>query len=201
MEIARPDRSPMRPAIGSTVSRRPGRGPICGSPASTGRSAPGCCCCRAGGRRRSPRSPRTPSDVASLLAHPLLFFIGAFAMRGAGCTWNDIVDRDLDGSVERTRVAPIPVRPGQRRASALFMVAAGAGRLAVLIRSTASRSWLGIASLVIVAIYPFMKRDHLLAADRARPGLFLGRADGLGRPPSAGSIRRRSCSMPDRSPG
>jgi hypothetical protein len=40
--------------------------------------------------------------------HVLLFFIGAFAMRGAGCTWNDIVDRDLDGLVERTRSRPIP---------------------------------------------------------------------------------------------
>src|SRR5713101_2191349 len=38
----------------------------------------------------------------------ILFFIGAFAMRGAGCTWNDIVDRDLDARVERTRSRPIP---------------------------------------------------------------------------------------------
>ena len=40
--------------------------------------------------------------------HAVLFFIGAFAMRGAGCTWNDIVDRDLDAKVERTRSRPIP---------------------------------------------------------------------------------------------
>src|ERR1700686_943232 len=46
------------------------------------------------------RAPNTP--------HLVLFFIGAFAMRGARCTWNDIVDRDLDGSVERTRSRPIP---------------------------------------------------------------------------------------------
>ena len=52
------------------------------------------------------------------LSHLVLFFIGAFAMRGAGCTWNDIVDRDLDASVERTRSRPIPsgqvsvARPG-----------------------------------------------------------------------------------------
>ena len=39
---------------------------------------------------------------------PALFFVGAFAMRGAGCTWNDIVDRDLDRRVERTRSRPIP---------------------------------------------------------------------------------------------
>ena len=42
------------------------------------------------------------------LWHIALFFVGAFAMRGAGCTWNDIVDRDLDSRVERTRSRPIP---------------------------------------------------------------------------------------------
>lgn len=42
------------------------------------------------------------------LWHIVLFFVGAFAMRGAGCTWNDLVDRDLDGKVERTRSRPIP---------------------------------------------------------------------------------------------
>ena len=42
------------------------------------------------------------------LWHVVLFFIGAFAMRGAGCTWNDLVDRNLDGLVERTRSRPIP---------------------------------------------------------------------------------------------
>src|SRR5215472_19000485 len=40
------------------------------------------------------------------LTHLVLFFVGAFAMRGAGCTWNDIVDRDLDAKVERTRSRP-----------------------------------------------------------------------------------------------
>ena len=40
--------------------------------------------------------------------HIVLFFIGAFAMRGAGCTWNDLVDRDIDEKVERTRSRPIP---------------------------------------------------------------------------------------------
>ena len=48
----------------------------------------------------------------------VLFFIGAFVMRGAGCTWNDITDRDLDAKVERTRSRPIPGRPGQREAGA-----------------------------------------------------------------------------------
>ena len=54
------------------------------------------------------------SKTAPSLLHLALFFVGAFAMRGAGCTWNDIVDRDLDGSVERTRVAPDSLRSGYR---------------------------------------------------------------------------------------
>ena len=55
--------------------------------------------------------------------HLLLFFIGAFAMRGAGCTWNDIVDRDLDGRVERTRSRPIPSGQVSTAQAAAFLVA------------------------------------------------------------------------------
>ena len=47
-------------------------------------------------------------DPVPNLRHLVLFFVGAFAMRGAGCTWNDIVDRDIDAKVERTRSRPIP---------------------------------------------------------------------------------------------
>src|SRR6187401_2661578 len=47
-------------------------------------------------------------DVSQLPLGIVLFFIGAFVMRGAGCTWNDITDRDLDAKVERTRSRPIP---------------------------------------------------------------------------------------------
>ena len=47
-------------------------------------------------------------DIAFLPLNIALFFVGAFAMRGAGCTWNDIADRDLDALVERTRSRPIP---------------------------------------------------------------------------------------------
>ena len=55
---------------------------------------------------RPGRGPRRHAAVN--LWHVVLFFVGAFAMRGAGCTWNDIVDRDLDARVERTRSRPIP---------------------------------------------------------------------------------------------
>ena len=57
----------------------------------------------------------------------VLFFIGAFAMRGAGCTWNDIVDRDLDARVERTRSRPIPSGQISVRAAAVFLVLQGLG--------------------------------------------------------------------------
>src|ERR1700733_8222222 len=92
------------------------------------------------------------------LWHLVLFFVGAFAMRGAGCTWNDIVDRDLDASVERTRSRPIP--SGQvsvKRAFGFLALQALVGFL-VLISFNGFTIALGIASLAIVAVYPFMKR-------------------------------------------
>ncbi|MGA7958583.1 MAG: 4-hydroxybenzoate octaprenyltransferase [Xanthobacteraceae bacterium] len=88
----------------------------------------------------------------------VLFFIGAFAMRGAGCTWNDIVDRDLDKSVERTASRPIPSGQVSVRQAAAFLVLQALVGLAVLLSFNGFTIALGIASLVIVAVYPFMKR-------------------------------------------
>ena len=96
---------------------------------------------------------RTPS-----LWHLVLFFIGAFAMRGAGCTWNDIVDRDLDGSVERTASRPIPSGQVSVMQAIAFLVLQALVGFLVLITFNGFTIGLGIASLVIVAIYPFMKR-------------------------------------------
>jgi 4-hydroxybenzoate polyprenyltransferase len=90
--------------------------------------------------------------------HIALFFIGAFAMRGAGCTWNDIVDRDLDGSVERTRSRPIPSGQVSVAQASLFLVLQALVGLAVLISFNTFTIGLGIASLAIVLVYPFMKR-------------------------------------------
>jgi 4-hydroxybenzoate polyprenyltransferase len=95
---------------------------------------------------------------APSLIHIVLFFIGAFAMRGAGCTWNDIVDRDLDASVERTRSRPIPSGQVSVIQAALFLVLQALVGLAVLITFNGFAILLGIASLAIVAVYPFMKR-------------------------------------------
>jgi 4-hydroxybenzoate polyprenyltransferase len=92
------------------------------------------------------------------LWHVLLFFIGAFAMRGAGCTWNDIVDRDLDGLVERTRSRPIPSGQVSVKGAATFLVAQAMVGLAVLLQFNRFTVLLGIASLAIVAVYPFLKR-------------------------------------------
>jgi 4-hydroxybenzoate polyprenyltransferase len=79
-------------------------------------------------------------------------------MRGAGCTWNDIVDRDLDGSVERTASRPIPSGQVSVAQAALFLVLQLLAGFAVLIAFNGFTVALGIASLAIVAVYPFMKR-------------------------------------------
>jgi 4-hydroxybenzoate polyprenyltransferase len=92
------------------------------------------------------------------LWHIALFFIGAFAMRGAGCTWNDIVDRDLDRAVERTRSRPIPSGQVSVTQAGLFLAFQSLVGLLVLITFNGFTIFLGIVSLAIVAVYPFMKR-------------------------------------------
>ncbi len=92
------------------------------------------------------------------LWHLLLFLIGAIAMRGAGCTYNDILDRKLDAQVERTRNRPLPSGRVTVRAAAAFLVAQALVGLAVLLCFNGFSIWLGVASLVVVAIYPLMKR-------------------------------------------
>jgi 4-hydroxybenzoate polyprenyltransferase len=88
----------------------------------------------------------------------VMFFVGAFVMRGAGCTWNDITDRDLDALVERTRSRPIPAGQVSVRAAAVFLVVQALIGLMVLVQFNRFAIATGVASLLIVAIYPFMKR-------------------------------------------
>jgi 4-hydroxybenzoate polyprenyltransferase len=97
-------------------------------------------------------------DVRQLPAIIVLFFIGAFVMRGAGCTWNDITDRDLDVKVERTRSRPIPAGQVSVKQAAVFLVAQALIGLAILLQFNSFAIVTGVASLVIVAAYPFMKR-------------------------------------------
>ena len=92
------------------------------------------------------------------LGHLALFLIGAIAMRGAGCTYNDILDRKLDAGVERTRNRPLPSGRVSVKAAAVFLVAEALVGLAVLLSFNRFSIGLGIASLAIVAVYPMMKR-------------------------------------------
>jgi 4-hydroxybenzoate polyprenyltransferase len=92
------------------------------------------------------------------LAHVLLFFVGAFAMRGAGCTWNDIVDRDIDAQVARTRSRPVPSGQVSVAGAIAFLVLQALVGFAVLVQFNSFAIATGVASLAIVAIYPFMKR-------------------------------------------
>jgi 4-hydroxybenzoate polyprenyltransferase len=97
-------------------------------------------------------------DISGLAWVVVLFFIGAFVMRGAGCTWNDITDRDLDARVERTRSRPIPAGQVGVSQAFVFLVLQALIGLAVLLQFNRFAIMTGIASLVIVAVYPFMKR-------------------------------------------
>jgi 4-hydroxybenzoate polyprenyltransferase len=88
----------------------------------------------------------------------VLFGFGAVVMRGAGCTYNDIVDRDFDMRVARTRSRPIPSGQVSVAQAWAFAVALSLVGLAILLQFNLFAVGLGVASLGIVAIYPFMKR-------------------------------------------
>ena len=79
-------------------------------------------------------------------------------MRGAGCTWNDILDRDLDAKVARTRSRPIPSGQVSVQAAAVFLALQVLVGLAVLLQFNRFTILTGIASLAIVVVYPLMKR-------------------------------------------
>lgn len=84
--------------------------------------------------------------------------IGALLMRGAGCTWNDITDRDFDGAVERTRARPIPSGQVTVRQAVLWMAAQALVSFAILLTFNLPAIALGLLSLGPVVIYPFAKR-------------------------------------------
>ncbi len=88
----------------------------------------------------------------------LLFAIGAIVMRAAGCTYNDIVDRDIDAQVARTRSRPLPSGQVTVRQAAIFMGLLSLTGLAVLLSFNRFTVLLGLAVLPIVALYPFVKR-------------------------------------------
>ncbi len=92
------------------------------------------------------------------ISHLILFLIGAVAMRGAGSTYNDIVDREIDAGVERTRNRPLPSKRVTVRAAKIFMLAQASIGGLVLLSFNLYSIILGLCSLMIVAAYPFMKR-------------------------------------------
>ncbi len=93
-----------------------------------------------------------------LLWHGLLFLAGAIVMRGAGCTLNDIADRDFDAKVTRTKSRPIASGRVSRKQALVFLVLQLLVGLFILLQFNRFTVLLALASLLIVAIYPFMKR-------------------------------------------
>ncbi|ALE04067.1 4-hydroxybenzoate octaprenyltransferase [Bartonella ancashensis] len=87
-----------------------------------------------------------------------LFFVGSVAMRGAGCTWNDLIDQEIDSQIERTRSRPLPAGRVSRFQAKIFILVQCFVGLAVLLQFNKFSFYLGISSLIAVALYPFMKR-------------------------------------------
>ena len=101
--------------------------------------------------------------VASVEAFPnpvhlALFAVGAVAMRGAGCAYNDLVDRDIDAKVARTRSRPLPSGQVTPKQAAIFLAALLLVGLAVLLSLPPFAILVGLGSILPVALYPFMKR-------------------------------------------
>lgn len=88
----------------------------------------------------------------------MLFLVGAVAMRGAGTTYNDIVDRKLDAQVARTRNRPLPAGLISVKAAVIFLLSLCVLGLSVLVQFNPPTIILGFSSLIVVAAYPFMKR-------------------------------------------
>lgn len=94
----------------------------------------------------------------TLLFHLFLFFAGSVAMRGAGCTYNDLADHQIDMAVARTRSRPLPSGRVSRTQAKIFIVLQALVGLVVLLCFNGFAIIVGLASLIFVAIYPFAKR-------------------------------------------
>jgi 4-hydroxybenzoate polyprenyltransferase len=111
-----------------------------------------------------------------------IFAIGALVMRGAGCTYNDIVDRGIDGRVARTADRPIPSGAIGVGRAVMFLYAQLLVGLAILLTFNATTIALGVASLALVFTYPLMKRVTWW------PQFFLGLAFNWGALMGASSV-------------
>src|SRR3546814_3843452 len=92
------------------------------------------------------------------LALILWFGLGAFAMRSAGCVYNDIIDKDLDARVERTRLRPLASDRISLKGAWALLVGLSLIGLAVLLQLNLTAALVALGSLALVAAYPFMKR-------------------------------------------
>jgi len=93
-----------------------------------------------------------------LLYHLILYFIGSVAMRGAGCTFNDLIDHEIDSAVARTRSRPLPSGRVSRNQAKKFIALQALVGLLVLLQLNWFCFLLGLLSLGLVALYPFAKR-------------------------------------------
>jgi len=99
-----------------------------------------------------------PAPIGRLLAYAALFGVGSIVMRGAGCAYNDIADRDFDARVARTALRPIPAGQISVPQALAFLVFLSLIGLGVLLQFNRATILLGVASLAFVGAYPFMKR-------------------------------------------
>lgn len=83
---------------------------------------------------------------------------GAFLMRGAGCTWNDITDREIDGSVARTRSRPLPSGQVTLKGAYTWMITQALFAFIILVTFYGTAIFLGVLALLPVLVYPFAKR-------------------------------------------
>ncbi len=123
--------------------------------ASTARSAGSCCSRRAG---RAWRWPGWRMGRGPILWHLFLVTVGAIVMRGAGCAYNDILDRDLDAGVERTKGRPLPSGRVTVAQAFAFSIALSLVGLIILLQFNRFTIALSASSLLIVAVYPLAKR-------------------------------------------
>ncbi len=121
----------------------------------TGPLAGGCCCCRAGGAWRWRRS-RGVADWPNLW-HALLFLVGAIVMRGAGCTLNDMADRDFDAAVTRTKNRPIASGRVSRAQAFVFLALQSLVGLVVLLQFNWFTVFCGCSVAADRGRLPFMK--------------------------------------------
>ena len=110
------------------------------------------------------------SFSTEILPTLLLFALGAIVMRGAGCTYNDIADQDIDDQVARTRSRPLPSGRVNKKQAWFFLILQLLVGLVILLQFNTYSFFVGFLSLITIIIYPFMKRVTWW------PQLFLGLA-------------------------